>query len=356
MGALGRVGARCDQRGYGGLAQGGEGVAGIAANGRVFGGEEVDQRGDGFGVEAVGGLQGEAFAFAVQVVDGAAVEGRTAFAAVPVPHALPHCLPRIVFCWPVGAGGVPTGTVGLLEAGEEEFDHIARPLGRVGHGAMPEVVVDQDHGAGLAGKRDFAGQIFSGITIVIVAAGDDAGRTKLDGCVLGVVEGHAPAGAVVALGPGVLVHVLPLAARRVEVAVAVGVEVVVGAEDALQGAVYLRVVEDALDGRYARQQVIAGVALLCKDFIEPLADLGVEVWGQVGFKADIAVTDVFLHARVVEPAGGVCHGVSPLVGAEDAFFVYAVVDFGEFSRAVVLPDLRAEAAVNALLVAGDAGG
>ena len=80
---------------------------------------------------------------------------------------------------------------------------------------MPEVVVDQDHGAGLAGERDFAGEIYSGIAVVIVTAGDDAGRAEFVGGFRGLREGHGPAGAVMAFGPGVLVHVLPLAIRSV---------------------------------------------------------------------------------------------------------------------------------------------
>ena len=77
---------------------------------------------------------------------------------------------------------------------------------------------------------------------MILAAGDDAGRSEIDGGILGVVESHGPASSVVPFGPRVFVHPLPLTPGWIEVAVAVGVRVVVGTENALQGTVDRRIV------------------------------------------------------------------------------------------------------------------
>ena len=76
-------------------------------------------------------------------------------------------------------------------------------------------------------------------------------------------------------------HVLAVAAGGVEVAVAVGVVIVAGAEDALEGAVDSGVVEDPLDRGYAGQDIVAGVALVGEYFFDMLVDVGVKFGGPV---------------------------------------------------------------------------
>ena len=92
-------------------------------------------------------------------------------------------------------------------------------------------------------------------------------------------------------------------------AVAVGVVIVAGAEDTLQGTVDHSVVEDPLNRGYPGQDIVAGVALVCEYFFDVLVDVAVEIGGQVGLQGDIAVFDKLLHPVVVEQASG--HDGSP---------------------------------------------
>ena len=165
----------------------------------------------------------------------------------------------------------------LTHAGEEKLDHKTVAFTGVGHGAVPEIVVDQYHCPGLADERHLAGRSIAGRGVVVLAAGHDAGWAQFDWCILRVVKGHCPTGAVVALGPGVLVQFLSGAIGRIKMAVAVGVQVVVCAEDALQGTVDGGLVQYALDSRDARQNIIAGIALGIKDFIDALAGIAVKL-------------------------------------------------------------------------------
>ena len=82
--------------------------------------------------------------------------------------------------------------------------------------------------------------------------------------ILGIVEGHDPAEAVMAdimvEDIVVLVPVLSLATRAIEVAITVGMHRIAGTEQALQGTPYARTIEDRAQLGHARQDVIAGVA------------------------------------------------------------------------------------------------
>ena len=81
--------------------------------------------------------------------------------------------------------------------------------------------------------------------------------------VLRIVEGHGPAGAVVAdvlvVFVAVLVHALTLGSAGVVVAVAVRVDEVGGAEEALKSTVKSGVAEDLVQVRDFGEDVVAGI-------------------------------------------------------------------------------------------------
>ena len=121
----------------------------------------------------------------------------------------------------IGVAHRPGRRLRFTHAGEEKFGHEAFISGAIGHGPMPQIVVDNGHRASRTGERDFGLQIGCGDLVLVVGAGDDTGGAEFEGHVLRIVKRHGPAGAMMAPRPAVLVHALPRAAGRVEVAVAV---------------------------------------------------------------------------------------------------------------------------------------
>ena len=134
--------------------------------------------------------------------------------------------------------------------------------------------------------------------------GHDCGGAVFHGDVLGVVEDHHPAIAVVAhlvVAPiAVLVPAAALAAGRIDVAVAVGMHDVIRPDHRREGPSYDGIVKDLLQRRDAGQDVVAGIALLGKDLFGALVDGLVEGGGQRGFERETALGNELLHLLVAE--------------------------------------------------------
>ncbi len=207
---------------------------------------------------------------------------------------------------PVEGGRTASVRRRLVETGEEELDHVALAVAGVGQAAVPEVVVDDRHRAGAAGQGDLG--VGVGRRVQVLRSRHDPRGAHLPGGVLGVVEGHAPAGAVVPPGPAVLVQLLGLAPGLPVVAEAVGVQVVVLPQQALQGAVDGGAVEDAADAGDPRQDVVAGVGLGLEELVHLLEQLPVEVGGEAGVEGDVAVAQEPPQGVVVEGRRVGAHG------------------------------------------------
>ena len=143
---------------------------------------------------------------------------------------------------------VPRRCPRLTHAGEEKLDHKAVAVAGVGHGAVPEVVVDDGHRSSPAAEGQFFPLVGLFRRIIVLSGRQNRGRSHVQANVLRIVEGHGPAGAVVAdvlvVFIAVLVHALALGPAGIVVAVAVRVDEVGGAEEALEGTVNGGVSED----------------------------------------------------------------------------------------------------------------
>ena len=222
---------------------------------------------------------------------------------------------RVVFDGlPVAAAAVPAGLERFLHAQKLEFEHIARPVADIGGGAVPDIEVDQGDGAGGAAEFDLLfgrlGRIGIRDVVVKLAVAGQAGRAHIGVDVLRIVEGHDPAEAVVAdvvvKDEIVLVPGLPLRAGAVEVAVAMGVHRIAGAEQAVQRAVDGGACEDLAYFGDARQDIVAGIALGFECRVELGTDGAVEIGRLVGLDEGVAAGDEFAHGAVVEVGAG--HG------------------------------------------------
>ena len=231
-------------------------------------------------------------------VDGAGIAWHGArrscvrIAAMPAPHDVPQRTVGI----PAGIAGVPARLLRLLHTVQQELHHVARPLGAVGGGAVPQLVVCNGHRTRAAGHQSHRGARRA--LRIVLAAGQHAGGSELVRCVLRVVEQQHLASAVIALAAAVLVHVLRLAARPVVMAVAVIVKQVTGPENAGQGAVHGRVGEHPRQVGNPRQQVVAGVWLGAEQCIGLPANRGVELLRQRRVHRHITVPDKLLHLPV----------------------------------------------------------
>ena len=147
---------------------------------------------------------------------------------------------------PRRSGRIPARPVRFFEADKEELDHVARLLGAVGRGSVPQVVVDNGDCPGLSRKRDLSLASFLVEAVVVVAAGDNAGGATLGRRVLRIVKGHGPAQPVMPPTPAILVQPLPFRTRLVEMAETVRMQIVPRPQDTGQSTRHLGLVKHLL--------------------------------------------------------------------------------------------------------------
>ena len=210
----------------------------------------------------------------------------------------PHALPERVGCPPGSVRAAPSRTGRLGGAPEQELEHEAVAVALVQGRLMPDVVVDDDEGAGITGELPH-GDLVRPLG-VILAARQDTGRPQLGRRVLRVVEQQRPAVAVKEVLRAVGVDAGRLPPRGVHVAVAVRVHGIAGPQDAGQRPGDVRVVQDSRDLRNARQQIVAGVALRSDHAIQRRVQLVMVGARQRGLQRDVALVDEVLHPGVVE--------------------------------------------------------
>ena len=229
---------------------------------------------------------------------------------MPAPHVSVHALQlrsiigqRRSDAGPGAVLVVPGGRAGLGHAGEEKLEHVAVLVAGIGHGTMPQVVVGDGDGAGWRdqGQLPFYAGALGGIEIM--AAGHDARGTAFQRRVLRVVEGQQIAGAVRPALAAVLVHGLALAAGGVVVRVPVRLQVIVRADDALQGADHRGMVENLAHEWDPRQEIVSRVALARANFLVLGKDFGVEFRRQIRGDGDVAVGYELGHLSVGETEG-----------------------------------------------------
>ena len=213
---------------------------------------------------------------------------------MPRPHALPDGVRR----GPAAIRAAPRRIGRFGGAPEQELEHEAVAVALVQGRLMPDVVVNDDEGAGIPGEFPH-GNLVRPLGVK-VAARQDAGRPQLRRRVLRVVEQQRPAVAVKEVLRAVGVDAGRLPARGVHVAVAVRVHGIAGPQDAGQRPGHVRVVQDSRDLRNARQQVVAGVALRSDHPLQRRVQLVVVGARQRGLQRDVAPVDEMLHPGVVE--------------------------------------------------------
>ena len=193
-----------------------------------------------------------------------------------------------------------------MHARKLEFKHIALFVAKIGHGSVPGIEMDQRHGAGRAGQgqRCFValGGVVIGDRLPILHAGQDAGGAHVLAGVLRVVEGQQPVETglahIVVEYITVFVPGLALGTGWVEMAVAVGVEQIVGAEQARQHAPHFGVREDAGDFGYARQDIVANITFFFEDVLDRVVDPLMYRLAEAGVDQHIAVGDKVLDCFV----------------------------------------------------------
>ena len=95
-------------------------------------------------------------------------------------------------------------------------------------------------------------------------------------------------------------HAAAFAGTSVHVTVAMGMHDVIRSQNTRQGAAEDRIREDLLQFRYARQDVIAWIALFFKDLRCPLVDLFVQTPGQVRLQHQEAAGQIVAHLLIGE--------------------------------------------------------
>jgi hypothetical protein len=166
-----------------------------------------------FGVSEAGGIE---------VVDRRVL---SAGATQPVPLPSPdsgQIETRRFIKAPGGIGMIPARSIRFMHPHELELHHESLVAGEILHLAMPDIVVDQQEPAGLQAARDFRHQRLVRTLRLVLAAGDHAGGTALEGSGLWHIHHHRPAATVVAypaqVAPvAILVDTLRVGAGRVVV-------------------------------------------------------------------------------------------------------------------------------------------
>ena len=126
---------------------------------------------------------------------------------------------------------VPRRRIGFRHAGRKEFHHVARFVGSIGHSPMPKVVVRDGHGTGVSGEWKFVAVLGTFRSTEVVAPRNDARGAQLYRRVLWIVENQQSACTMRPAFAAILMQILTFASRLINVRVAMGLHVVIRAQE-----------------------------------------------------------------------------------------------------------------------------
>ena len=167
---------------------------------------------------------------------------------------------------------IPSWFLWLLRTGKLKFQHISIFATYILCCAMPRIKVNERHRPRRTAKCPRFFPSFFGIHIangfVHLHPGQHPRRPHILGRVLGKIKSEHPVKSrmpyIVIVHITILVPLLSAAPGRIQVAMSMGVQNVIGSQQTRQGALHRRVFKHAPDQRNPRQNIIAGIAFCCK--------------------------------------------------------------------------------------------
>ena len=231
---------------------------------------------------------------------------------------LPSPFLDIIGWHPSRVPAIPRRRLWLRHPREEELHHVSRFFSAVPHFPMKDIVMHNRDRPCLARECHLFIITERRLCIDILRLRPDRCRAKFHRRVLRIIKRHRPSCAMMsvvainrksAVVQAILVHSLVIAPWRIDVAMPMGMEIVIASEDTCQSTVYSRMVKNLLEFRDSREEIIARIADFLKHRLGLFIDSLVKTRRKIGLDSDVSVHNKTLHRVIVKSIGFIHHTV-----------------------------------------------